>query len=194
MFLSPLPVFGALFTRSRSPKISSASAAAFAAAAFSAAAFAAAAFVCSSFCRCFLISCCLFSSRFFCCFFVGCSFLCCRFTYQLQPFQQPLSSQLLPWLFQQLQLPLSSCFSCSCFCRFRFLLQRRSCCLGFCASAGFRGFCLSSRVCSRFLRCFRSFSIRFGLRFSICRRFRCRLFRFASALTRPVFQLSLFCS
>lgn len=74
---------------------------------FSAAALQLPLFVCGGFfCRCFLISCCLFCSRFSAAF--------CRLqlsllplSYQLQPFQQPLSSQLLRLAFQQLQLPLS---------------------------------------------------------------------------------------
>ncbi len=148
------PRFRCILTRLGSPKISSASAAAFAAAAFL-----------LLLCRCRFLSAAAFlpllsyqllpfSSRFSAAF--------CRLplsllplSYQLQPFQQPLfccfcrlplsllplSSQLLPWLFSSFGCRFLSCFSCSCFCRFSFLLQRRSSSLGFfCFDCGFGGF------------------------------------------------------
>ena len=76
-----------------------------------------------------------FQQPLFCCFLSAAASLL-PLSYQLQPFQQPLSSQLLLWLFSSFSCRFLSCFSCSCFCRFRFLLQCRSGCPRlFCASA-----------------------------------------------------------
>ncbi len=150
---------------------------------FSAAAFAAAAFCLRRlFCRCFLISCCLFSSRFFCCFLSAAAFSAAAFL-SAAAFQQPLSSlSFCLGFFSSFGCRFLSCFSC--FCRFSFsssapqqqprLFLRFDC--------GFGGFCfcffssrlpppLSSLLLPQLLASASAFA------FSICRRFRCRLFR-----------------
>ncbi len=132
----PSPVFGAFLPELSSPKISSASGPLLLQRLFQLLLLQLPLFCCGGFfCRCFLISCCLFSSRFSAAFLSAAAFSAAAFL-SAAAFQQPLSSQLLPWLFQQLQLRFLSCFSCSCFCRFRFLLQ--------CAAAASAFFCASA--------------------------------------------------
>ena len=126
-------------------------------------------FVCGFFCRCFLIS--LPLSSCFCRLQLS---LSCRFHISCSC-RQPLS-QLLLWLFQQLQLPLSFLLQLQLLLPFSFLLQYRSglnTALTRLWRLRFPVFSLRLKPLSSLL--LRSFSICFGLP-CLCRRFRCRLF------------------
>ncbi len=157
-------------------------------------------FVCGGFfCRCFL-SAAAFSAAAFSAAFLSAALSLLPLSYQLQPFQQPLSSRFCLGFFSSFGCRFLSCFSCAASAASAFFFSAAA------AASAFFALRLrlwrlllllfSSRL-PRFLRCFfRSFSIRFGLRFSIASAFAlasAAAFAAASsacfALTRPVLRL-----
>ncbi len=142
-------------------------------------------FVCGGFfCRCFL-SAAAFSAAAFSAAFLSAAASLLPLSYQLQPFQQPLSSQLCFGFFSSFSCRFLSCFSCSASAASAFFFSA--------AAAASAFFWLRLRLwrlllllfslrLQPLLRCFfRSFSICFGLRFSICAAFAAAAFAAASS-------------